>query len=158
VLAALKALPVAVAVHAPGLSVAAQRQHLAANLRFHAQPLRMADVLAQASLGICHAGAGTTQALLIAGIPALLLPEHLEQMMTARRAADLGAALVVDPDKPPPNFKRLLQRLLGEPAFGTAARALQARHAADDPAVRLAAVVDRLVDWLPGGAARRPAG
>ena len=154
VLAALKALPVAVALHAPGMSVAARRQHLAANLRFHARPLRMADVLSQAALGICHAGAGTTQALITAGIPALLLPEHVEQMMTARRAAELGAALVVDHEKPPPNLKRLLQRLLDEAAFTDAARAVQARHAGDDPVQRLQRVVDRLVQWLPGGTAR----
>jgi UDP:flavonoid glycosyltransferase YjiC (YdhE family) len=153
VLSALKDLPVSVAVHAPGLSVAAQRRHLAANLRFHAQPLRMADVLRDVTLGICHAGANTTQALVAAGIPALLLPEHVEQMMTARRAAELGAALVVDHEKPPPHFKRLIQRLLDEPAFTDAARAVQARHAGDDPTLRAARIVDRLLQWLPGGGA-----
>lgn len=154
VLQALKALPVSVAVHAPGIASAAQSRHLAANLRFHAQPMQMGAVLAQAALGICHAGANTTQALVAAGIPALLLPEHLEQMMTARRAAELGAALVVDPDRPAPNFKRLLQRLLDEPGFARAARTVQARHAHDDPATRVARVVDRLLAWLPGGTAR----
>ena len=37
---ALRALPVSVAVQAPGVSVEAQRRHLAANIRFHAAPLR----------------------------------------------------------------------------------------------------------------------
>lgn len=153
VLDALKALPVSVALHAPGLSLAAQRRHLAANLHFHAQPLRMADVLREAAFGLCHAGANTTQALVTAGIPALLLPEHVEQMMTARRAAEAGAALVVDHEKPPPQFKRLLQRLLTEPGFTAAARAVQARHADDDPAQRAPRIVDRLLQWLPGGGA-----
>ncbi len=153
---ALKALPVSVAVHAPGLSTAAQRRHLAANLRFHAAPLRMADVCGQAALGICHAGASTTQVLVSAGIPLLLLPEHVEQMMTARRAAELGAALVVDYERPAPDCKRLLRRLLEEPAFAAAARSMQLRHAADDPTQRLQRVVDRLERWLPGRATARP--
>ena len=72
--------------------------------------------------------------------------------MTARRAAELGAALVVDYEKPAPDFKRLLKRLIDEPAFGAAARVVQARHAADDPVLRLARIVDRIARWLPGGA------
>lgn len=155
---ALRALPVSVAVHAPGVSVAAQRRHLAANIRFHAAPLRMADVCQQAAIGICHAGASTTQLLVASGIPLLLLPEHVEQMMTARRAAELGVALVVDYEKPAPDFKRLLKRLIDEPAFGAAARVVQARHAADDPMRRLGRIVDRIARWLPGraGAATTP--
>ncbi len=158
VLDALRALPVAVAVHAPGLSVAAQRRHLAANIRLHAAPLRMADVCQQAAIGICHAGANTTQLLATSGIPMLLLPAHVEQMMTARRAAELGLAVVVDYEKPAPDYKRLLKRLVGEPAFGTAARALQARYAGDDAQQRLQRIVDQLERWLPGGSAARQAG
>jgi UDP:flavonoid glycosyltransferase YjiC (YdhE family) len=153
VLNALKGLPVSVAVHAPGVSDGAQSRHLAANLRFHAKPMHMGAVLREAALGICHAGANTTQALVAAGIPALLLPEHVEQMMTARRAAELGAALVADYEKPAPNFKRLIQRLLDEPAFTESAREVQARHADDDAEQRVQRIVDRLLQWLPGGAA-----
>ena len=56
---------------------------------------------ANAISGICHAGVGTVETLVTAGKPVLALPQHLEQMMTAKRLAALGAGLVVDPNESP---------------------------------------------------------
>ncbi len=144
VLKALRALDVAAVVHAPGVSTAMQHQYLAANIRFSEQPLRMDDVCRECDIGICHAGASTVQALVIAGRPLLLLPTHVEQMMTAKSVQNLGAGLVVDYERPVPDYRKLIKRLLDEPAFAEAARAVAARHAGDDPAARLAAIVDRI--------------
>ena len=67
-LGALAALgEAAVVVHAPGISTALQRKHLAANIRFSTEPVRMAEACRDADLGICHSGAGTVQALVVAG-------------------------------------------------------------------------------------------
>ena len=153
VINALRALEVSAIVHAPGLSQRQQRLHLAPNIRFQAEPVRMADVCREAALGICNSGASTTQVLVGAGMPVLLLPEHIEQMTTAKRAAELGAGLVVDYEKAAPDFKRLLRRLLGEAAFREAAQAFAARHAGDDQAARLARICDRIEALLPAPAA-----
>jgi UDP:flavonoid glycosyltransferase YjiC (YdhE family) len=127
---------------------------MAANIVFSAEPVRMGDVCREADLGICHAGSGTTQALVSSGVPVLLLPEHLEQMMTAKRVSTIGGGLLVDYEKPAPDFKRLLMRLLGEPSFREAAQAVAARHAGDDPKARLTRIADRLEELLAGA---RPA-
>jgi UDP:flavonoid glycosyltransferase YjiC (YdhE family) len=153
-LQALRTLDVEVVVHAPGISTNLLRQHLAANIRFSAEPVRMAEVCREAGLGLCHAGASTTQALVAAGIPVLLLPEHLEQMMTAKRVAELGAGLVVDYEKPAPDFKRLLRRLLDEPSFAEAAQRVAARYADDDPAARVARIAERCEALIASHAAR----
>ena len=144
VLKALCALDVAAVVHAPGVSTTIQHRYLAAHIRFSEQPVRMDDVARECDIGICHAGTGTVQALVTAGKPVLLLPQHVEQMMTARAVLALGAGLVVDYERPAPDHRKLIKRLIGEPAFAAAAQAVAARHAGDDPAARLAAIVDRI--------------
>lgn len=151
VLKALRALDVAAVVHAPGVSTTMQHKYLAANIRFSEQPVRMDDVCRECDIGICHAG-GTVLALLLAGKPLLLLPAHVEQMMTAKAVQNLGAGLVVDYERPAPDLRRLIKRLIDEPAFAAAAQAVAARHAGDDPAARLAAIVDR----IEAAAAARP--
>jgi UDP:flavonoid glycosyltransferase YjiC (YdhE family) len=77
-----------------------------------------------------------------------LLPQHLEQMMTAKRVAALGAGLVVDYEKPAPDYGRLLRRLLDEPSFTAAAQSVANRHVGDDPAVRVARIVDRCEELM----------
>jgi UDP:flavonoid glycosyltransferase YjiC (YdhE family) len=104
----------------------------------------MDDVCRECDLAICHAGANTTQALVTAGKPVLLLPTHVEQMMTSKAVQSLGAGLVVDYERPAPDFRKLIKRLIDEPAFAKAAQAVAARHAGDDPAERLTAIVDRI--------------
>jgi UDP:flavonoid glycosyltransferase YjiC (YdhE family) len=108
----------------------------------------MADVCRECDLGICHSGANSVYALVTAGRPVLLLPLHLEQMMTAKRVLELGAGLVVDYEQPPPDFAGLLQRLLEEPAFAEAARVVASRHAGDDPAARVVRIADRLEELI----------
>jgi UDP:flavonoid glycosyltransferase YjiC (YdhE family) len=144
VLKALRALDVAAVVHAPGVSTSLQHRYLAANIRFSEKPLRMDDICRECDIGICHAGTGTVQPLVTAGKPVLLLPQHVEQMMTARAVQSLGAGLVVDYERPAPDHRKLINRLIEEPAFAGAARAVAARYAGDDPAARLQAIVDRI--------------
>jgi len=147
-LAALRTIDASVVVHAPAVSPQAVRTHTAANVAFSLDLLRMADVRRECDLGICHSGANTVHALVTAGKPVLLLPQHLEQMMTAKRVLELGAGLVVDYEEPAPDYPTLLARLLEEPSFTEAARAVAARHAGDDPAARVARIVDRFEELL----------
>ncbi len=152
-LKALAGLEVAAVVHAPGISPALLRSHLAPNIHFSNEPLRMTEVCREADLGICHAG-GTAQTLVAAGKPVLLLPQQIEQLMTAKRVAMLGAGLVADPEKPAPDYRRLLKRLLGEPDFAAAAQRVAARHAGDDPAARVARIADLCEAVIATAAAR----
>ncbi len=128
------------------------RKHTAANIAFSAKPVRMADVGREADVGICHAGVGTVESLVTSGKPLLLLPQHLEQMMTGKRIAAMGAGLVVDPlvDKSP-NYARLLTRLLEEPAFAAVAQAVAARYVNETPAERVARIADRCEELIARG-------
>jgi UDP:flavonoid glycosyltransferase YjiC (YdhE family) len=56
-----------------------------------------ADALAEADLVVCHGGSGTTLGSLAAGLPLVIVPLFADQPPNARRVADVGAGLVVEP-------------------------------------------------------------
>lgn len=149
VLEALRRVNAAVLVHAPGISAQQLKTHTAANLAFSAEPVRVADARRECDLCVCHAGASTTESFVTAGKPVLLLPEHLEAMMTAKRVQQLGAGLAVDFEKPAPDYGRLVRRLLEEPSFTQAAQVVARRHLHDDePATRVGKIADQCEELL----------
>lgn len=56
------------------------------------------DVLGQASVVVCHGGAGTTFGALRAGLPVVFVPFMADQPANARLVAEAGAGLVVQHD------------------------------------------------------------
>lgn len=150
-LAALRSVDAAVVVHAPGVSERLLRTHTAANVAFSTVPVRIDDARRDCDLAVCHAGVGTVDSMLAAGKPLLLLPQHLEQMLTAKRVQQLGAALVVDYEKPAPDYARLLRRLLDDPAFTGAARAVALKRGAYDGAASVARLGDRCEQLIGSG-------
>lgn len=143
VLKALAELDVSTIVHAPGISIKNIKMFQSANLLFSVDPVRMEDVRRQCDLGICHAGAGTTEALLAAGKPVLLLPMQGEQESMARKAEQIGAALWVNPGAQVVNFKKLLRRLLNEPEFTRKAVDFASANPGRSQADRISKLVDR---------------
>ncbi len=149
ILGALRKIDAAVIVHSPGVSAEMTRKHTAANVAFSAEPLRMMDIRRECDIGICHAG-GTVDTLVTAGKPVLALPQQLEQMMTGKRLAALGAGFVVEPlVSPAPDYVRIVRKLLHDPSFTKAAQAVADRHADDDPQARIRRIVDRCEELIP---------
>ena len=151
-LKAFGALDAAVLIHAPGVSDAIVRTYTAANVAFSEQPVRMTDVRRDCDVGVCHAGVGTVEALVTAGKPLLALPQNLEQMMTAKRLAAIGAGIVVNPGEPKScDYGRVVRRLLDEPSFTAAAQAIATRNVDEDPSGRVARIADRCEELLNPG-------
>lgn len=117
------------------------------NLHFSPAPLDIPTVAAECDLAILHGGHGVTTAMLLAGKPLLLLPLHLEMLLTARAVALLGAGLAA-PQLKPGGMHNKLMRLLNEPAFSEAAQQFAAGYADLDtrniPA-RFAALIERVI-------------
>jgi UDP:flavonoid glycosyltransferase YjiC (YdhE family) len=91
------------------------------------------------------------EAVITAGKPVLVVSQHIEQLMTAKRVQQLGAGLATDFEKPPPDYRRLIRRLLDEPAFTQAAAAIAQEHAHDDDrSARVSRVVDRFEALMRG--------
>jgi UDP-glucoronosyl and UDP-glucosyl transferase len=55
------------------------------------------DAFAEASLVVCHGGSGTTLGALAGGLPLVIVPLFADQPANARRVAEVGAGLVVEP-------------------------------------------------------------
>jgi UDP:flavonoid glycosyltransferase YjiC (YdhE family) len=132
--------------------------------------LAQARILERASVVVSHGGYGTVSAALGAGLPLFLLPMGADQPYNTERCITAGAALGVIQDQPPgaptaapPPFtppdtaviRDGTRRLLEEPPFRAAARAIAAEIArmptADYAAARLeAAVLERQATRLHG--------
>lgn len=142
-LKALSELEVNTVVHAPGISVKNIKAYESRNLTFSVDPVRMEDARNQCDIGICHAGAGTTEALLAAGKPVLLLPMQGEQESTSRKVEQLGAGLWVHQEAKVANFKKLIKRLLTEPSFSQKAQEFANVNQMRPQSERISKLVDR---------------
>jgi UDP:flavonoid glycosyltransferase YjiC (YdhE family) len=102
------------------------------------------DVLRHAAVVVSHAGHGTTLGALAHGVPQALLPLFAgDQWRTAKRVAELGAGIVLDDGErrvfdPPGDavvsaLPAAVMRLIDDPAFADAARALSTDLAALAP-------------------------
>jgi UDP:flavonoid glycosyltransferase YjiC (YdhE family) len=128
VLQQLATAPSRTLLHAVGLTAAQRQRHASASLRFSDGPVDMDMAMAQADAVLCHASSGTACTGLQAGLPQLMLPMQVEQMIFARRAqacgvgewllaADIGARLLPT-----------LDRVLGDTGLRQRAQAMAERH------------------------------
>jgi UDP:flavonoid glycosyltransferase YjiC (YdhE family) len=103
-----------------------------------------ADVLGEASLVVSHGGSGTTLGALAAGLPLVVVPLFADQPQNARRVAEVGAGLVVEPLREGPAqglpssidpgaLRDAIEAALGDESLADTARALAAEMRAMPP-------------------------
>jgi UDP:flavonoid glycosyltransferase YjiC (YdhE family) len=91
-------------------------------------PFRMSEVTEQAELAIFHAGTTTIAQFLVAGVPSLLLPNHLEQSIVGSLAARLGAARLVRRPSEPRVYQSELALLMTNKKFTETAKGFAAHY------------------------------
>ncbi len=131
VLAALLGLEASVLLHVPGAARQTITRHTSSRMAFSTLPLDIELMRTSCDLAVCHGGAGTTAAILLAGKPLLLLPMHTEQTMTARRLSSLGVAVSVAPPATG-QLSRLLKRALADAGLSASAQRFALAHAGYD--------------------------
>jgi MGT family glycosyltransferase len=89
------------------------------------------QVMRQSSLVITHGGHGTVMQALLVRVPMLVMPHGRDQNDNAIRVTARGAGLSLLPDAPVDAIRAACVRLLEDPAFRAAAKALGDRVAAD---------------------------
>jgi len=92
------------------------------------RPYDIERVAAECDFGVCHAGHGTTCALLLAGKPVLLLPMQLEQDLIAKSVSNIGAGVTVDRDSPHRDFNASVSQLINNTNIARQATAFGQRH------------------------------
>jgi UDP:flavonoid glycosyltransferase YjiC (YdhE family) len=108
-----------------------------------------ADVLASASVVVCHGGSGTTLGALTAGVPLVITPLFADQPDNARRVAEVGAGVAVGPRAPgdptsavdPADLRRAITHVLSDPATAAAAHRLAGEIDALPPVDEAVAVI-----------------
>ncbi len=148
---ALRGSGLSTLVYAPGLSLDVARKHRAGNLAFAERPLDMDAVVSGAAALVCHSP-GTAHAGLLAGLPILLLPTHMEQWMAARRMADLGVGICLEPAEARDRCAEALGRLFSDTGLAQRARAFAAVHGGSEPDAPLVRIVADCEGLLAGGA------
>jgi len=114
-------------------------------MRVVSEPLDMQRVAQECDVAITHGGHGTTVDMLLAGKPLLVLPQQLEQRLTAQNLQRIGAGIGVSPQQPK-NALQGLRRVLHDPKFTAAAQQFAARHRGFDAAVTRERLVGRIAE------------
>lgn len=105
-----------------------------------------AHVLPRSAAVVSHGGSGTTLGALAHGLPLVLVPQAADQFDNAARAEASGAAVVLRPGEvTAASVRAALARVLGEPEFATAARAIAAEIQEMATADEVAAAVEEHV-------------
>jgi len=103
------------------------------------------DVIPACDVVVTHGGLGTTLRALAHGRPLLLLPLGRDQHFNASRVAQLGAGLTLPSGASVSAIASALERLFGDSTYRERAAKIAARIALDEPDVRAADALRRLV-------------
>lgn len=92
-------------------------------LRIFTAPVQLSPLLPDCALAVTAAGHGTALDCLINGVPMLLLPNHIEQLMVSAQVASRGLVLGIIPEAVGAQFGRVFDTLINDPAWRARARA-----------------------------------
>jgi UDP-N-acetylglucosamine:LPS N-acetylglucosamine transferase len=112
-------------------------------LVLESRPLDIARVAEQCDLAILNATHGTTAEFLLSGVPILQVPIFIEQQLTARNTADMGAGLAAS-RKDPRAVATGLSRMLSSGRYRQGAQRFAAKYAHFDAGQMLAEMIDLL--------------
>ena len=106
------------------------------------------------SAAVVHGGSGSTLGALAAGVPLVVVPLFADQPQNARRVAEVGAGIAVEPDREDIHgddrrrCARRSRRSSPEPSYGERARALAAELRAEPPVDEAVPLSERLASPL----------
>jgi zeaxanthin glucosyltransferase len=111
------------------------------------------ELLKKAEIVITHAGPNTVFETLMQGKPMIAIPKTFDQPAIAARLARFGAAIVLRPGKLSVQaIRSALAKILLDPGYGNAARALQGRIRSARGLERAVEVIVNAMEGHPGAA------
>jgi UDP:flavonoid glycosyltransferase YjiC (YdhE family) len=110
-----------------GLTESQRKSFERHNIWLSEKPICVDEVLPACRFAICHGG-NLAQAILLKGVPILVLPMQLEQAMLGMRITALGAGLSCAPDSPR-EMAKLIKQLVVNSNYKEKAMAFAARNA-----------------------------
>ncbi|WP_306317430.1 MULTISPECIES: macrolide family glycosyltransferase [unclassified Streptomyces] len=112
-------------------------------------------VLRQASVFVTHGGMNSALEGIGRGVPLVVVPQQVEQLLIGRAIAERGAALVLRQHLthrpvPPADLRAAVERVLGDRGMAKAAEEMGRRFRAEGGAVRAAELVREMLDEHAG--------
>jgi UDP:flavonoid glycosyltransferase YjiC (YdhE family) len=107
------------------------------------------DVLGHASAAVVHGGSGSTLGALAAGVPLVVVPLFADQPQNARRVAEVGAGLAVEPNRDDipatiAPLREAIERVLSDASYGERAQHLADELRAEPPVDEAIPLLERL--------------
>jgi len=112
-------------------------------------------LLRDADLCITYGAEGTMLAFLLAGVPQLMFPWHVEAFMAGRKLQALGAGLSIEKSQTAPDVLRIIKHLVENGDYRRRATELATRFPVTDPAVVAATVTAMLDQTLKSSSPRK---
>jgi UDP:flavonoid glycosyltransferase YjiC (YdhE family) len=137
-------------IYMPGCSPRIAERLQSSQFRFVSEPVDIPYLATQCNAAVLNGGPGSVAAFLLAGIPQLNIPLHLEQWTTAHRVAELGAGLFADPARPDQMSARLLA-VLHNRKFHAAAQGFASRYPEPSRQSPIQSIVAKTCDLLDDG-------
>jgi len=142
VLQAIDASGVEALIYAPGISDALLKRYANERMTISKEMYDMGQVLAEADALICHGSFGTVWEGLLAGVPMLCLPVHMEQFLATSSLTSLGAAIQLGADAAKETMVAAIRDLLQQPDFSRSAESIAKKYGNYDPAAQINELVD----------------
>lgn len=102
------------------------------------------QVLDRAAVFVTHGGMGSTQEGIAAGVPLVVVPQMIEQELTAERVAELGIGVRLNPDDvTPATLAAAVEEVTGDPSYRAAAEKMGAASRAAGGAPAAADLIER---------------
>lgn len=118
-------------------------------LHIQRRPVRLKPLLPDCALAITSGGHGTSVDCLRHGVPMLLLPNHIEQLMVTTQIANAGVGVGILPESVATKFAEIYASMLANPAFKRRAGEVAAAYRELDVERTLSDVVDVVESLLP---------
>jgi UDP:flavonoid glycosyltransferase YjiC (YdhE family) len=139
----LSAMGVSALICSPGIPDAQRNALETSSVRISSRKFRLSE-LNCCDLAITYGSAGIVAAMLLEGIPMLMMPMHLEQFVGALRVQELGAGRMVNPDVPSPSYVVLLKDMLESPTYREKAQNFAQQYASYNSDRAIDGMVDRI--------------
>jgi UDP:flavonoid glycosyltransferase YjiC (YdhE family) len=136
----------------PGIDTGMKEKYESAALHIHTSYVKLEPLLKRCDLAI-GSGPGVGSACLLAGVPMLVLPNHIEQMLFAESLVRTGMGLALSLNAIPMHFAAVLDKLLSDPRFAQRAQAMARKYKSydqDKSVERIANSIERLPGHVAG--------
>lgn len=128
ILAALRASGHAVVCYAPGFALGRLQESAGPQLRFSPRLVDIRSLAADADACISYGAEGTVATFLLAGVPQLISPWHVEAHMASRRIESLGAGMVLRGAQDRPSISAAISQICTDGRLKQSARAFSSQY------------------------------